>query len=246
MTISTLGKSDPSDITESGTKAASSQRPTRAGIARPSLVWPLLSSPLDMPARMIAFVAVMPRAIAKAEWLEGNRARLRLVEPADCGERYLSWLLDPEVNRYLETRWSEQTLDTVRAFVASMADSPDSYLFAIVDRESGGHVGNVKIGPVNRIHQFADVSYFVGDRGAWGKGFGTEAVVLATRFGFERLGLHRVQAGLHETNIGSRRVLEKSGFTFEGALAKKLRGARDGEWEDHLWFGALRDTWVAP
>ncbi len=188
----------------------------------------------------------MPRVIAPGEWIEGNRARLRLVELADVSDRYLGWLLDPEVNRYLETRWSEQTLDTVHAFVSSMVASGDSYLFAIVDRESGAHAGNVKIGPVNRIHEFADVSYFIGDRAAWGKGLGTEAVIMATRFGFERLGLHRVQAGLHETNIGSKRVLEKSGFAFEGQLVKKLRGAAKGDWEDHLWFGALRDTWAAP
>ena len=39
---------------------------------------------------------------------------------------------------------------------------------------------------------------------------------MATRFGFDRVGLNRVQAGFYETNVGSHRVLEKAGFTYEG------------------------------
>lgn len=186
----------------------------------------------------------MSRAIQPGQWIEGNAVRLRLVELADCTNVYVGWLEDREVNRYLETRWTPQTLDTVREFVGQMVNSPHSYLFAIVERATGKHVGNVKVGPVESRHLYADVSYFIGDRDAWGKGYGTEAVRLATRFGFDALGLHRIQAGFYETNVGSQRVLEKAGFAYEGRLHKKLRQDVGGAWEDHLWFAALRDTWT--
>lgn len=195
---------------------------------------------------MIAFAPAMARAIGAAEWIEGRRTRLRPVALADCTARYVGWLADPDVNRYLETRWRVQTLETVTEFVAAMIDSPTSYLFAIVRRDDGVHVGNVKLGPVEARHLYADLSYFVGERSAWGMGLATEAVALATRFAFERLRLHRVQAGLYESNIASRRVLEKAAFTFEGRHVKKLRQTADTPWEDHLWFGALRDEWTYP
>ena len=166
---------------------------------------------------------------------------LRLVTTDDANARYVGWLADPEVNRYLETRYAEQTLEMVRDFVGAMARSPDSYLFAILEEATSKHVGNVKIGPVLAHHAVADVSYFIGERAAWGKGFGSEAVRLVTKFGFERLDLHRCQAGFYETNIGSQRVLEKAGYTYEGRLAKRLRNG--DVWEDHVWYGALRDTW---
>ncbi len=183
----------------------------------------------------------MTRGILPAEWLEGERVALRLVTLDDCTERYVGWLADAEVNRYLETRYAEQTLEMIRGFVASMIDSPHSYLFAIVESASREHVGNIKIGPVVARHQYADVSYFIGERSAWGKGYGTEAVRLVTRFGFERLGLHRCQAGFYESNVGSQRVLEKAGYTREARLVEQLR--IDDRWEDHVWYGALRDTW---
>jgi RimJ/RimL family protein N-acetyltransferase len=183
----------------------------------------------------------MGRMITPEEWIRGERVSLRLVSLADCNERYAGWLADPEVNQFLETRYAEQTPEMIRGFVSGMLVSPDSYLFAICENEGLTHVGNVKIGPVVPRHLFADVSYFVGERSAWGRGYGSEAVRLVTRFGFDHLGLHRCQAGLYESNIGSQRVLEKAGYTYEGRLAKQLRiGDR---WEDHVWFGALKDTW---
>lgn len=184
------------------------------------------------------------RAILPGDRLGGDGksgVSLRLLELADCTERYVAWLADPVVNEFLETRYAPQPLEAIRAFVASMAETPHSYLFAILEA-SGRHVGNIKIGPVVPRHLYADVSYFVGEREAWGKGYGTEAVRLVTRFGFERLGLHRCQAGLYESNIGSHRVLEKAGYVLDGRLAKQLR--IHDRWEDHVWFGALRETWA--
>lgn len=183
------------------------------------------------------------RAILPGELLEGRKVSLRLLELADCSERYVAWLADPKVNEFLETRHVEQTLAMVKAFVAGMVESPHSYLFAILEKgdHPGRHVGNVKIGPIVTRHLYADVSYFIGEREAWGRGYGTEAVRLVTRFGFERLGLHRCQAGLYESNIGSHRVLEKAGYTLDGRLGKQL--LLGDRWEDHVWFGALRETW---
>lgn len=181
------------------------------------------------------------RVIGTEERFEGRDVILRLCTLDDCTGTYVDWLQDPEVSRYLETRWSTQSLDSIRAFVASMLASDHSYLFAIVTRSDGRHVGNVKVGPIVERHAHADVSYFIGDRPSWGRGLGTQAVRLATQLGFERLAMHRLQAGLYETNVGSQRVLEKAGYTYEGRLQKQLRGPNG--WEDHVWFGALRESW---
>lgn len=183
------------------------------------------------------------RVISPAERLVGERVTLRLCTEEDCGPRYLGWLLDPEVNRFLETRWSEQTLDSIRGFVRSQLESPNSYLFAILDNEDGQHVGNIKVGPIIPHHNYADLSYFIGERDRWGKGLASEAIALATEFGFARLGLDRMQAGLYSSNLGSRRVLEKAGYQLEGCLRAQLVQG-DGR-EDHLFLGLLRPEWEA-
>jgi ribosomal-protein-alanine N-acetyltransferase len=181
------------------------------------------------------------RLIADDEWFDGALVRLRLVTMRDCTERYAAWLNDPLVTKYLETRWEPQTLESIRAFVREQRARHDSYLLAIVERRSGSHVGNLKLGPIHPRHGYADVSYFIGERDAWGRGLATDAIQVATAIGFERLGLHRLQAGAYAGNVASARALLRAGFRPEGVLRAQLLGP-DGH-EDHRWFGLLRSEW---
>ena len=183
------------------------------------------------------------RAIQPGELIRGKGVSLRLATLEDCGQEYLGWLEDPLVNQYLETRWNKQTLELIRSFVTSCLTSSDSYLFAIVVNKTNKHIGNIKVGPIQRIHSYADVSYFIGDSGMWGYGYGSEAIRLVTQFSFHTLGLHRLQAGVYASNTGSIRALEKAGYALEGKSGRKLRG-KDG-WEDHLHFGLVNDDWQA-
>ncbi|MGE5473211.1 MAG: GNAT family N-acetyltransferase [Ignavibacteriales bacterium] len=181
------------------------------------------------------------KIIKTDEFIEGEKIVLRLVTIEDCNQEYLNWLEDKEVNKYLETRWTKQTIKSIISFVSEMLESEDNYLFAILEKSTNKHIGNIKIGPINHNHLLADVSYFIGDRNAWGKGYATEAIRLITAFGFKRLNLHRIQAGLYEDNIGSGKCLEKAGYTFEGSLRKQLNSSKG--WQDHKYFGILREEW---
>lgn len=185
----------------------------------------------------------MPNAtlILPGEEFSGVKVALRLVTLEDCTPEYVDWLADPEVNRYLETRFRPQSLESVREFVTNSLDDPSSFLLAICDRADGRHVGNIKIGPIHPHHRFADLSYFVGERSRWGQGLASDAIRVASRIGFERLGLHRLQAGAYEGNTGSCRALLSAGYREEGRFRSQLLSHRG--WEDHLWFGLLREDW---
>jgi RimJ/RimL family protein N-acetyltransferase len=182
--------------------------------------------------------------IAPGERIEGTSVYLRLATLADCTLRYVNWLADSDVNVYLETRWSPQTLESVRAFVAGMLESRVDYLFAIMRASDDLHIGNIKVGPIHSVHAFADVSYFIGDRSCWGRGYATEAIRLATDFGFGRLGLHRVQAGCYDSNRGSLRALEKAGLRREGTFREQLITASGGRDDCHR-YAILKSEWLA-
>lgn len=179
------------------------------------------------------------RLIAPEEFFAGQRVGLRLVTLADCTPAYVAWLEDSDVNRYLETRWSPQSMESVRQFVTAMLGGSANYLFAIVETDSGRHVGNLKIGPINAHHGFADVSYFIGEKSCWGRGYASEALLIAKGIAFERLGLRRLQAGLYEGNVGSARALEKAGFSYEARFQAQLRGPAG--LEDHVWYACSSD-----
>lgn len=171
----------------------------------------------------------------------GEMLCLRQIGLRDCTEVYRNWLNDPDVNRFLETRWEVQTLDKIKDFVASIISSDHSYLFAIIKNEK--HIGNIKIGPIHHIYQYADISYFIGDKNEWGKGVATETVKLISAFGFNELDLHRLQAGVFANNFGSQKVLEKNGYKKEAVFRKKSFINKGDDYIDSYMYGILRDEW---
>ena len=176
--------------------------------------------------------------IEDGEIVKGEGISLRLVTLEDCTPTYVGWLNDSDVSRYLESRWSEQNLESVKEFVEDVRTTNNSLLFAIVENSTGRHIGNINIRLIDPHNQYAKVGYFIGDRFCWGKGYATEAVVLVTRFGFDKMQFNKCTAGIHSGNIGSKRVLEKVGYKLEGTLRGQLKGPSG--WEDELVYGIFK------
>jgi [ribosomal protein S5]-alanine N-acetyltransferase len=170
----------------------------------------------------------------------GESIVLRSVEQNDCNEEYISWLNDPRVNEYLETKWENQNLKKLKSFVEEMSKSLDSCLLAIIDRSTDRHIGNIKIGPINRNHQYTDISYFIGETSAWGKGYAGEAVSLVTSYLFNEMKIHSIVASVYSGNIASQKVLEKSGYILRGRFPNQLINVNN-EREDHLFFLKLKN-----
>lgn len=169
--------------------------------------------------------------------LTGRRLALRAVTEADVSARYRDWLNDPTVNRYLETRFETQTLESVAQYVRRTAADPAQYFWAIRVGENGAHIGNIKLGPVNPHHGTADVTLFIGEKDAWGRGYATEAIALVSECAFRELGLEKLRAGAYAENTGSIRAFEKCGFHREGLL--RSHAAAEGRRTDIVLLGRL-------
>lgn len=169
--------------------------------------------------------------------LDGSRIALRQLQKADVTQDYVGWMNDPEINRYLESRHDTLTLADCQKFVEDRL--ADAWLFGIFVKDGGRHVGNIKLGSINRLYQRGDVGYLIGDRSCWGQGIATEAVGLVTRFGFGQLGLHRIEAGCYADNLASLRVLMKSGYTVEGFMRDYC--ILDGRWQGCFKLAVLND-----
>ena len=170
--------------------------------------------------------------------LIGEKINLRQISIHDCTDKYVEWLNDSDVNKFLETRWYKQDIFAIRNFVKSQLENDHSFLFAIILNSNDCHVGNIKIGPINRHHNHADISYFIGDKNLWGEGFATEAINLLCKFAFEELDLHRVEAGAYSEAIGSWKALEKNGFKREGIFREHV--LFDNKYIDVYRYGLLK------
>ncbi len=171
--------------------------------------------------------------------IQGEHLYLRALGPAEVTQRYLDWMRDPQVNRYLESRFGTHTLESLRSFVTAMNESPDNYLFGMFLEPQGEHIGNIKIGGISQQHRHADVGLIVGAKTAWGKGYGTEAIRLVTRHAFEELGLNKLYAGMYAENAGSARAFLKAGYREIGILKKHV--LCNGRFVDSLMVEICRD-----
>jgi RimJ/RimL family protein N-acetyltransferase len=169
--------------------------------------------------------------------IESKRLLLRPVELSDVNEHYQSWMNDPGVMQYTESRFQPHSLEQIRDYVRSVQADASSRFFAIIEKETGKHVGNIKIGHMHPVHRHADVGIIVGDKASWGKGYATESLRLVAGYARESLHLHKLTAGIYANNIGSIQAFLKAGFAQEGRFARHW--FCDGEFVDGLQMGLL-------
>jgi len=127
-------------------------------------------------------------------------------------KEYINWLNDKKVVKYTEQRFLKHNESSVKKFVSKNLNSKKNYLFGIYFKKK--HVGNIKLGPINKKSKKSDISYIIGKRKLWNKGIATNSISMVSSFAFKVLNLKTLRAGSYLSNIGSIKVLKKNGFVF--------------------------------
>jgi ribosomal-protein-alanine N-acetyltransferase len=134
--------------------------------------------------------------------------------------RYVGWLNDPDVARFSEQRHSLHTLESCRHYWRSFEGTPH-YFWAIVAQDSAlGHIGNINA-YVDALNQVADVGILIGERSAWGNGYGSEAWQAVCNYLLGEGGMRKVTAGTLAVNIGMRKVMERTRMVPDGCRARQ-------------------------
>jgi ribosomal-protein-alanine N-acetyltransferase len=171
-------------------------------------------------------------------FVSGRRLYLREVRLEDVNENYYRWMNDPEVTRFLESRFFPNSLESLRQYVIGKQGDRNNVFLAIVLHEGDRHIGNIKLGPIDWIHRLGEVGILIGAKDCWGNGYATEAIRLLSDYAFNRLDLYKLTAGCYGNNEGSTRAFEKAGFVREGV--RKEHFFCDGVRVDLILLGQVR------
>lgn len=166
-------------------------------------------------------------------FLHGETVTLNPVDEEDLPfvQRVIN---DPEVWRSLGSA-TPKTMKQEEAWYEQVSsDDGDVHLLICVDGDPVGTVGM----HVNETWGTGELGYMVTPE-AWGEGYCTDAVRTLCRYAFDERRLDKVVAEAYATNPGSRRVLEKVGFTQEGV--HRQEAFVGGERVDLCHFGLLAD-----
>lgn len=171
--------------------------------------------------------------------LTGRLVRLAPPDRALHAENGYRWMNDPEVACTLE-RSLGITRKEQEAFFDGIEDrSNHQWVWAIHD-PTDRHIGFIGM-TVNLRNRSATGGIVLGERSAWGKGYATDAVRTRMRFGFEQMGLHRIDG--HTINPPMRRVYEKTGYALEG-IARQAHWS-GGRWHDAFLYAILETEYFS-
>jgi ribosomal-protein-alanine N-acetyltransferase len=176
--------------------------------------------------------------------IQTDRLNLRPFAVSDA-PRIQQYLADPDVSRTtaniphpyqpgMAKKW-------IRKQKAEFARGK-SICFAIDRRSDDLLIGGicVRMWPA---HQRGEIGYVI-YKPYWNHGYATEATMALIRFGFQTLGLNRIEAHHFGNNPASGRVMAKAGMRCEGSFRQHI--FKGSELIDTVHYAILRQEYDAP
>ena len=174
-------------------------------------------------------------------FLEGKNIYFCPLEET-ASDDYSRWINDREVITHLEVGIFPRSQRELSDFVKKVNDSNNDVFFAVIEKETKQHIGNIKLGPINWVNRTAVYGRLIGEKSCWGKGYGKEIARLILHYAFTILNLNKVTAGAIADNIGSIKSNEKVGLLKEGILKQQVFS--EGKYKDIVLMGITRDRYL--
>ncbi|MGG6313118.1 GNAT family N-acetyltransferase [Paenibacillus macerans] len=171
--------------------------------------------------------------------LESERLRLRRMERSDAGVMFRYWS-DPEVIKYMNLPPFASVEDTWEMInlLNGLSESEDTLRFGIELKEEKKLIGSCgfNVWELSGAYR-GEIGYDLG-RAYWGHGYMSEALRMLLAYGYETMGLNRIEALVDPRNAPSRKLLQAFGFTEEGLL-RQYQWTENG-FVDLLMFSLLK------
>jgi ribosomal-protein-alanine N-acetyltransferase len=114
---------------------------------------------------------------------------------------------------------------------------PPRFFAILFQNQLAGSIGIVT--KENIYRKNVEIGYFLAEE-FWGKGITTKAVKAVTAYAFSKFDIVRVYAEPYADNPGSKKVLEKAGFTCEAIFRKNV--IKNGIIKDSCIYSVLKEN----
>ncbi|WBW97033.1 GNAT family N-acetyltransferase [Oceanirhabdus sp. W0125-5] len=165
-------------------------------------------------------------------FLEGDKVYLRRLDITDL-EIYANSLVNLDIKSRIFTGCTGVfTKAQTEKWINSILTDNSRIDFLIISKEDNSVVGDVVLNEINRTKRSSNIRIGIFNSCNFGKGYGTEAMVLALNYGFGMFNLHRIELTVYDFNERAIHVYEKVGFKKEGVL-------RDYLYFNHKYYDAI-------
>lgn len=179
-------------------------------------------------------MAEFPRVISAGDF------QLEKIAPTFENARTVFALIDGQ-REYLHQwfDWVDATIspETAYPFMQRTADTANGNYYIV---QSGRVIGSVGV-DYNERRKSGEIGYWL-SRDAMGRGIMTRAVGMLEQYGFDALGLNRIEIYVDTENQPSQAVAMRAGYTREGVLRKFM--LLHGVPRDMVVFSKIKSEWV--
>ena len=172
--------------------------------------------------------------------LPGRLVTLRRHVPQNLAA-FRRWYADPEIARLARYQQTPMRPEEIERFFAARAVGPEALAMAVHETTTGRLIGTCAFSQLDGDNGSALYHITIGERDAWGHGYGSEATQLMIDHAFGTLGLHRIALFVFEFNERAIRAYQRCGFVIEGRSRESVW--RDGRWWDELAMSILNSDW---
>jgi diamine N-acetyltransferase len=152
------------------------------------------------------------------------------------------WSTDAELRKLIGEIAPMSGADAEKWYKELVADK-DRLWFVIVLQKGDRVIGEAGLLRMCRPWRSTDMTIIIGEKGVWGKGYGTEVGRLLLDYAFNRLGFHRISIGVVGSNKRALKFWESLGFKKEGT--ERDAYYYDNEYSDGIMMSILENEYRA-
>ena len=168
------------------------------------------------------------------------------IEPLE--EKHFEWLMPVAMQEslWLFTVAKINSAETFRKYFDTALEekrNKKSYPFAYYNKQTQQYVGSTRYGNIEFAHKKLEIGWTWIHPSMQGTGFNKHCKFLLLSFGFETLGMNRIELKTSLLNLKSQKAMLKIGATKEGIFRKNIIND-DGTLRDTVYFSFINDEWL--
>ncbi len=180
-------------------------------------------------------------------YLYGERVRLRAAEKSDIS-LFHKWINDPDVTENLIQHYPISITEEEAWYERMLATPIENHVHVIEIRQNDEQdlpywlpIGNIQFLDIHWRPRHSEVGIMIGEKDYWDQGYGSEAMKVLLKHGFETLNLNRIWLVVYEKNLRGISAYKKCGFKEEGRLREAHY--QHGHYYDIIVMSVLRKEW---
>jgi RimJ/RimL family protein N-acetyltransferase len=173
---------------------------------------------------------------------EGELVRLVPLDREKHLDNAQRWVNDPEITHNLLIGDFPMTKLAEEDWFNKASQRDEKEISFAIELLSGEHIGFSGMHSIHWKDSSALTGTLIGARDQWGKGYGSDAARVRTRYAFEVLGLRYLISAVLEGNDRSLGMLKKAGYVECGRYPKRIW--KRGRYVDEILLYMTREMWI--